>query len=317
MRHECDDLLTPIHVKTSPDEPWPTHPFFYYVAAQGLFLCRNHRFFVSSVPVEKGPGELADHHMFLRSRYPKVPRDLLEQVVGFFDIVAAAHGAEAAVLLAWDSQDDRVFPIVPEQTCTVIRGAWGRQYALGLEYDPPADLDPHVMIIGDIHSHVDGAAYASWTDKRDETQRAGVHIVVGRISEEPPEFHIDVTADGARFQAAHSLVLEGYECRNLEIDATWVEKVKITYQRSYASATNTSTSESLDLSASDALIEQTREYPTYNVKSKGRYSRAPTNGSRDDGHGGPSGADPGEDRDDTNTTDTKEPKHDDGTQTEA
>jgi hypothetical protein len=85
------------------------------------------------------------------------------------------------------------------------------------------------MLIGDIHSHVDGAAYASGIDKADEAYRPGLHIVVGRIREEPPEFHCAVTADGMRFPVKDiGLVLEDYQRRRCqEVPEEWIAKVRV------------------------------------------------------------------------------------------
>ena len=52
-------------------------------------------------------------------------------------------------------------------------------------------MPPNLTLFGDIHSHVDEPAYASGTDKWDERYRAGLHIVVGRLGQEPPELHIE------------------------------------------------------------------------------------------------------------------------------
>ena len=57
------------------------------------------------------------------------------------------------------------------------------------------------------------AAYSSQTDKHDEKNRPGLHIVVGRIQSEPPEFHIEVIVDGMRFKVEQNMVLEDYRKR--------------------------------------------------------------------------------------------------------
>ncbi len=234
MPSASDNLLTPIHLKIGDDFEWPkTERTFYLLTRDGLFLCRNHPFFRSSVRVDHWPTELKGHSPSLRLRYPKLPRRMMERVVGFFSIIGHHHGSEAAVLLAWNQSTESVEIIVPEQLGIVCPastgdGSFGNAYPIKLYYEIPP-LPSHLLLIGDIHSHVDAAAYASGTDKADEEFRPGLHIVVGRIQHEPPEFHCEVTVDGTRFRV-HDLdmVLTGYEQRREdEVPKEWLEKVTV------------------------------------------------------------------------------------------
>src|SRR5439155_1382120 len=123
-----------------------------------------------------------------------------------FARVAEMHGAEAGVLLAWDARARRLRVLVPEQRATVSQGWRGRRYPIGLHYETPNDLPRELTLLGDVHSHVDEPAYSSGTDRQDEAHRPGLHIVVGRISEEPPEFHVEAVVDGTRFTVDPALV---------------------------------------------------------------------------------------------------------------
>ena len=73
-------LLTPVLLKTRADLPWPEDErIFYILGRDGLFLCRNHAFFRSCVPVERGPSELEVQEPFLAPRFPRIPRDVFER----------------------------------------------------------------------------------------------------------------------------------------------------------------------------------------------------------------------------------------------
>lgn len=229
MNTSSGKLLTPILLKTSDDMPWPEEEsVFQLVTSNGLYLCRNHPFFTSSVPVDCWPPELASHAPFLRLRYPRLPQRTFECIVGFFAVIGETFGAEAAVLLAWDPAQQRMEVIVPEQRSLVSSGWSGRSYPLSVEYDMPP-LPAGWMWIGDAHSHADEAAYASAQDTSDERHRPGLHIVVGRICSEPPEFHVEVTVDGMRFRVKRlETVVEGYERRRVdEVPPEWIEKVEV------------------------------------------------------------------------------------------
>jgi PRTRC genetic system protein A len=229
MNPPSNKLLTPILLKTEEDTPWPDdESVFYLLTANGLYLCRNHPFFTSSVPVSQWPQELAEHAPFLRLRYPRIPQRRFEQIVGFFAIIGESFGAEAAVLLAWDKVRRRFEIIVPPQRSRVSRGWGGQCYPLSVEYDMPP-LPEDWIWLGDIHSHADEPAFASFTDEKDEQHRPGLHIVVGRILSEPPQFHIEAIVDGMRFRVKNTeTVLEGYERRRVsEVPGEWIDQVEV------------------------------------------------------------------------------------------
>jgi PRTRC genetic system protein A len=225
---ENPTIVTPVYLKTDRDMPWPKQDkVFYLLASDGLYICRNHEFFSSSVPASQGPAELAPHQKSLRIRYPKVPQALFEQVIGFFDHMAATHGAEAAVLLVWNRESRCVQVLVPEQRNTVSLSWRGYAHPVGLHYEIPTPLANHLALLGDIHSHADEAAYSSWTDRSDETHRPGLHIVVGRLYQEPPEIHVEATVDGHRFRVQSEYVIEGYQRRQKKVSPRWLDKVQV------------------------------------------------------------------------------------------
>jgi hypothetical protein len=232
MKHPDETLVTPIYVKTDPQEPWPRDQVFYVLASNGLFRCRNNEFFISSVPARTWPSELASQQTFLKIRCPKIPCHLMELAVGFFASIYQRHGAEAAVLLIWDRTARQVRLLVPEQESEVSKGWSGRAYPIDVHYEIPADLPADQYVLGDIHCHCDGWAYSSWVDKKDETFRTGMHIVVGRITREPPEFHVEAVVDGVRFRVKPELVLEGYHRRRLDFPKEWLDRVKVGSWRS-------------------------------------------------------------------------------------
>lgn len=227
MSEPKSQLLTPIYIKPRDDTAWPEDSVFYMLTRSGLFLCRNHPFYQSAVPAPQWPTELAEHQAFLAVRYPKIPRRLVERVVGFFERVADAHNTEAAVLLVWNKARRRVQVVVPDQVATIGYNGWGATYPIGVEYEVPIDLLPDLVVIGDMHSHVFGRAIVSGVDKRDEIHRPGLHIVVGQIHREPPEFHIEAVTDGVRFTVRPELALGGYQQRCTDIPDAWMDKVTV------------------------------------------------------------------------------------------
>lgn len=227
---------TPLFIKRDDGFEWPEDQrMFYLLANTGLFKCRNHEFFRSCVRAHQGPGELAGQQPFVQCSFPLIPRVLFEQVVGFFDRIRQLHNSEASVLLVFDRESEVVHVVVPDQTATVLRYSDGHQHPLGLLYYPPLDLPPQWVVFGDIHSHVDLAAYSSGTDVEDETHSAGLHIVVGRLYREPMDVHIEAVVDGERFTLKLDDVIEGYQARSSEVPDEWVDKVEIEASPAYSS----------------------------------------------------------------------------------
>ena len=88
-------------------------------------------------------------------------------------------------------------------------------------------LPPRHLLVGDVHCHGNMAAFASSTDRADERYRDGVHVVVGRIESEPPEFHLELAIDGHRFELETGHVFEGYEKRRRFVPRKWLEQVRV------------------------------------------------------------------------------------------
>jgi len=231
---------TSVIVKRSDEMVWPDERMFYILARDGLYICRNHDFFQSCIPASSGPSELVAQTQFLVPQFPMIPCALFERVVGFFDVVAELQGSEAAALLVWDRSESRVRLVVPEQTATMSKAWDGHLSPIGVHYVPPTDLPPDWIPFGDIHSHVDYPAYASPTDKHDETHTAGLHIVVGRLYDEPPDLHIEAVVDGARFALEPDDVIEnfdGYHARNADVPQQWIDRVEVETESTVVSIT--------------------------------------------------------------------------------
>jgi proteasome lid subunit RPN8/RPN11 len=222
--------LTSIYVKTHAETPVPEDEECYYLlTGSGLFIGRNTPLHRSLVPARQWPRELASQKPFLKLNCPRVPAELIQRIVGFFWIVACRHGAEAAVLLALDESAGRIVPIVPRQVSTVGTTYNGYLYPVRLLYDTPPLSRSRLKIIGDVHSHVFEAAYASSVDVSDEIYRPGLHLVAGRVDRDPPQWHAEYVVDGKRFTVAARSVMEteGYSGRSTDVPPRWLRRVRI------------------------------------------------------------------------------------------
>jgi len=212
-----DPMGVPVYLKTDANEPFPDDKLFYLMTRDGLFICRNHPWFTSCAPANKGPSGLAPQQAQLIVKYPKVPRVLMERAVGFFHAVHQKHdGAEAAVILVFNRETQAVELVCPPQEVS-----WG-----SVEYQIPV-LPPHLLLIGDFHSQGTMSSQPSMTDENDEKNRPGLHLILGRINDEPPEFSCAVVADGCRFDVKDlDCVIEDYRARDPDFPQEWMDLVK-------------------------------------------------------------------------------------------
>lgn len=221
----------PLFLQTDPNTPRPTDPEFYRLTRDGLFFCRNHPFFESDVPATHLPSWLAEHKPNCVLRYPKLPVSALEYIVGFFRRIYDRYQSEAIVLLLWNMQRRRYRICVPPQKASVWESSYGTRVALDVTYKVPVSLPPGCILAASIHSHADGDAYSSWTDRDDEEYRDGIHVVCGRIHREQPEFHIQLVVDGHRFDLDFDDFFRGFEQRRERIPKQWLKKVKCLVKR--------------------------------------------------------------------------------------
>ena len=235
MKINNDPMATPVYVKDA-GLKWPSDKMFYLIAQEGVYRCRNHPFFTSCVPTKDGIKGLESQDDFLDLSYPKLPQALVERAVGFFRLVADKQNSEAAALWVWNKLTEQVELIVPEQTAHNSSSSKSHPhgYPGDVKYEIPA-LAPHQLLIGDIHSHVDGAAYSSGMDQGDETHRPGIHIVVGHIFDKNPVFHCEAVTDGKRFGVSDlDCVWEGFQQMDTaSVPPEWVERVKLKVEKGF------------------------------------------------------------------------------------
>ena len=217
------NTTVPVYLKTEKNMEWPKDKLFYILSSNGLFLCRNHDWFKSCAPAKKGPGELEAQEPFAEVNFPTIPKALMEKAVGFFRRIEKEKHWEAALILVWNRASRKVELVCPDQ----------KNSSASVNYDIPK-LPQYMALIGDIHSHPGFSPTPSFTDKDDEINRPGLHIIVGYIdcSWKPIEFYCCAVVDGQRFEIKnHDAVFEGYQNSDMdEVPQEWLDKVKPLYQ---------------------------------------------------------------------------------------
>ena len=168
----------------------------FVVARDGLYLRKRSMLGLSQTKVDR-VAHLPRGKAFLDYRLPKLPTELMGQVVGFFRAVYDRQQTEALVLLLW--QDDRFELLVPSQSTTSVSVRHKLDHS---------GLPAGSRLVGTIHSHGAFSAFASATDEDDEADLDGLHVVVGDLLRRKPSFSAALVVDGHRFTARLSQVLE-------------------------------------------------------------------------------------------------------------
>lgn len=121
----------------------------------------------------------------------KLPAELIAEVVDWFRRIYRRDHSEAEVLLTYNPKADpplRAF--IPPQRCT---GA-----SVSSAFDP-GHLARGWQLVGSIHSHCMMGAFHSGTDTADASEFDGLHITVGHVLDENPEFAVMFMVNNKRW----------------------------------------------------------------------------------------------------------------------
>ncbi|MEG0598131.1 MAG: hypothetical protein RR502_08810 [Oscillospiraceae bacterium] len=131
---------------------------------------------------------------------PRIPDDLLWQVIAFFrSFLAEGDALEAMAHIYWDKENKGFFAHVPKQTVT--------HTTIHAELAGDAFSEKRYLHYADIHSHNTMAAQFSAVDDADE-KATRLYIVIGRLEQFLPEVAVRVSCGGTFLPIPPELVLE-------------------------------------------------------------------------------------------------------------
>lgn len=224
-----DPLQSRFIIKRDNKFEWPENEkIFYVISKDGMFVCRDHPFFRSCTRVHRIPRELKPQKRFFVPKFPKLPGIMLDNIVGWFQEVYERYKTEAVALLVWDSIEKCPLVVVPPQITHLHQYGISKSLHGGDVTYEPLPLAPHLSVYGDIHSHMDFGAYSSYTDEKDEEYRPGLHIVVGKLKSQKPEFHVEAVVDSERFDLSMSDAFDRpFHQRRYKYANQWIEKLDV------------------------------------------------------------------------------------------
>lgn len=213
--------VIPVHLKRS-ESPKPKDAIYYLVARNGLFLVRNNTLF-SSVTREEAIPILAPQSPSLSLKFPRVPRDIMERIYGFFQAVYQRSGGEAVALIFYSPQRKAFAVAVPPQVISCRKRARGWQAEQRVAYGYRSRPKGYLKL-GDAHSHADLPAFSSCADDEDEAGQDGLHIVLGRLDRSEPDVSVSFVANRTRFRIQREDALEDFSTPQPPPPA-WLERV--------------------------------------------------------------------------------------------
>jgi PRTRC genetic system protein A len=187
--------MIPLYVKTA-DFQTPSDGVYYLVAANGAFLVKKTPLFDSITRVDDVV-PLQTERSAVRLHFPKLPRWLLEQLLGFFTRVYRMWDGEAIALLYYSPDLEQFRIEVPPQTLQRYRTSSGWRTESKVQYGSVSRAEGFLKL-GDAHSHPESPAFFSSTDERDD-EEDGLRMVIGRLNRDAPEVCVSFVANGTRF----------------------------------------------------------------------------------------------------------------------
>jgi hypothetical protein len=198
--------LFPVYLKTA-DGAEPADPICYIVAANGIFIARNSALFASVTPVQGVTG-LREQPLALSLSIPRIPRVLLDRLLGFFRWVYDRWEGEAIALIYYCAERRAFRLVVPPQRLTRVRFR-NRWHTQGRVEYRSLQRPQGFIKLGDAHSHAGGPAFFSDTDDRDDRED-GLRVVMGHIGRRSPEVCVSFVANGIRFPLETAGVLDRF-----------------------------------------------------------------------------------------------------------
>ena len=199
----------------------PASPCYYLVTASGIFLVRKTELFSSVTKADAVPG-LAPEEPSCSLSFPRVPREITEQLYGFFQAAFDEWEGEAVAFLYY-APESRTFGVaVPPQTLFRHRwfGGWRTEKRVVYGHLPRPE---GFLKLGDAHSHADFPAFFSCTDDRDDGED-GLRIVIGDLHRLEPSISVSFVASGTRFALRPEDVLEDFSAP-VPPSREWLERV--------------------------------------------------------------------------------------------
>jgi PRTRC genetic system protein A len=183
----------------------------YVLAGNGGVEIRENEIGTFSAVTQKVPG-LEPVKQGLRMKLPKIPLQILLQIISFFKDVNMRYGTEAMIQIFWDRQKKEYFAFCPKQE---VGGA-------SVDFKRDEEKEKRYLLVADMHSHNEMSAFFSGTDDRDEKETR-LFGVIGNIRDPLPDIQFRVSSGNGSVEVP----LEDIFDLRQEYPKSWFKQIKI------------------------------------------------------------------------------------------
>ena len=217
--------MIPLYLKTA-DLGEPGDSTYYLLAANGVFMVKKAGVFVSVTEAKTVTG-LQKQLPSLALSFPKLPRNLIERIYGFFHFVYKRLDGEAVVFIYYSPERGEFHVDAPPQKLTRYRTHRGWRTEGNVEYRS-IPRPKGFLKLGDAHSHGDSQAFFSSVDDRDDGED-GLRVVMGNLDRPEPDVRVSFIANGTRFRLEVTDVLEDFT-EPLPPPEAWTRRIICRYK---------------------------------------------------------------------------------------
>lgn len=176
----------------------PEDDICYVVGKSGVFLKKKVGIIESVTPVN-GISILKDVQLSAKINIPKIPGKDFARIINFFRQVYSMYKAESIILIFFN-KDSKLYKFeCPIQEVSAASLHYKIKNLRGFN------------LIGTIHCHGSMSAFHSGTDTHDEKDFDGIHITIGKISDNTIDISCSVVANGTRVINDPLKYIEGIE----------------------------------------------------------------------------------------------------------
>lgn len=143
---------------------------------------------------------------------PKIPCGILEEVIKLYRTISKTISSEVYCAIVWDRVEKDFFIHVPEQEVSAA--------TINYTNTPEIYSNPDLVVVMDIHSHVNMNAFFSATDLADEmgTRFFGV---IGKIDNDKPEMVVRAATNGIDIQLKIADIFD-FSNRTMNVTSNYV-----------------------------------------------------------------------------------------------
>jgi PRTRC genetic system protein A len=186
------DILLPDGKTPPPHEDVP----YYIVSQKGWMSNVPTLFGIAQTKMSEPPSKIPDVPASFKLNERKFPEHLMRQAHDFFRAVWNKYQTESSLYIIYNRESDTFRLWAPEQ------------YVTSTSVNHKLDILPSSWnAVGTIHSHCNFSAFHSGTDSHDMAGMPGLHITIGQVDQDTPEYAIAMSMGDTQFTVKYEDII--------------------------------------------------------------------------------------------------------------